>query len=91
MVSIGLHIRFAGKVSPLDILTSVYILLQHLGGIHSGCALSGVIWLLFKVVNNFRNLDVTHDSILIMGVVTNVAVMVSALSAFPWVRNTHHK
>lgn len=25
-----------------------------------------------------------------MGVVTNLAVMISALSAFPWVRNTHH-
>lgn len=65
--------------------------LQHLGGIHSGCALSGVLWLLFKVVYNFRHLDVNHDAILIMGVITNVAVMISALSAFPWVRNTHHK
>ena len=64
---------------------------QHLGGIHSGCALSGVIWLLFKVVNNFRKLNVTHDAVLVMGVVTNLAVMISALSAFPWVRNTHHK
>jgi hypothetical protein len=46
---------------------------------------------LFKVVNNFRESDVNHDAVLIMGVVTNAAVMVSALSAFPWVRNTHHK
>ena len=36
-------------------------------------------------------MKVSHDSILILGVVTNVAVMVSALSAFPWVRNNHHK
>ncbi|KAF8638501.1 hypothetical protein AX16_010484 [Volvariella volvacea WC 439] len=64
--------------------------LQHLGGIHSGCALSGVIWLLYKVVMNFLSTDVTHDAVLVMGVVTNIAVMISALSAFPWVRNTHH-
>jgi hypothetical protein len=47
--------------------------------------------LLFKVVNDFLHLDVTHDAILVMGVATNIAVMISALSAFPWVRNTHHK
>ena len=81
---------FCRYVSPLDILTSAYILLQQLGGIHGGCASSGVIWLLFKVANNFRNLDVTHNSILIMGVVTNIAVII-ALSAFPCARNTHHK
>ncbi|KAF9466387.1 hypothetical protein BDZ94DRAFT_1158111 [Collybia nuda] len=66
------------------------VLQQHLGGIHSGCALSGVIWLLFKVVMMFRNLNVNHDAVLVMGVVTNVAVIISILSAFPWVRNTHH-
>lgn len=66
-------------------------IVQHLGGIHSGCALSGVAWLLFKVVWNFRHMKVSHDAVLIMGVFTNVAVMVSALSAFPWVRNNHHK
>jgi hypothetical protein len=64
---------------------------KHLGGIHSGCALSGIVWLLFKVVNDFRAMKVTHDAVLIMGVVTSIAVMISALSAFPWVRNTHHK
>ena len=26
-----------------------------------------------------------------MGVITNLAVSISILSAFPWVRNTHHK
>ncbi|KAJ7219073.1 hypothetical protein GGX14DRAFT_589811 [Mycena pura] len=78
------------KWTPLWFRLGCTSVLQHLGGIHSGCALSGVLWLLFKVVNNFRHLDVTHDAILIMGVVTNAAVMLSALSAFPWVRNTHH-
>jgi hypothetical protein len=43
------------------------------------------------VVQKFRKLDVIHDAVLIMGVETNLAVMVSALSAFPWVRNSDHK
>jgi hypothetical protein len=32
----------------------------------------------------------THEAILAMGVLTNIAIAVSILSAFPWVRNTHH-
>jgi hypothetical protein len=64
--------------------------LQHLGGIHSGCALSGVGWLILKVVNNFRHHSVNPDSILVIGAMTNIAVIVCAMSAIPWVRNTHH-
>ncbi|KAJ6455800.1 hypothetical protein C8R45DRAFT_588436 [Mycena sanguinolenta] len=78
------------KWTPLWWRLGCTSVLQHLGGIHSGCALSGVLWLVFKVVYNFRHLDVNHDAVLVMGVVTNVAVIISALSAFPWVRNTHH-
>jgi hypothetical protein len=92
MVEIGLHVCSSGMERPEDSsVGSSGFAFQHLGGIHSGCALSGVLWLLFKVVYNFRHLDVNHDAILIMGVITNVAVIISALSAFPWVRNTHHK
>ncbi|KAF7304713.1 hypothetical protein MKEN_01185400 [Mycena kentingensis (nom. inval.)] len=81
---------FFAKWPPLWFRLGCTSVLQHLGGIHSGCALSGVLWLLFKVVMNFRHLRVNHDAILIMGVFTNAAVIISALSAFPWVRNTHH-
>lgn len=31
------------------------------------------------------------DAVLVMGVLTSLAVAVSIGSAFPWVRNTHHK
>ncbi|KAH9057127.1 hypothetical protein EDB83DRAFT_2506802 [Lactarius deliciosus] len=78
------------KWAPLWWRLGCTSVLQHLGGIHSGCALSGVGWLIVKVVNNFRHHSVNHDSILIVGAITNIAVIVSAISAFPWVRNTHH-
>ncbi|KAK0210559.1 hypothetical protein DFS33DRAFT_1370985 [Desarmillaria ectypa] len=78
------------KWTPLWWRLGCTSVLQHLGGIHSGCALSGCIWLLFKVVIMFTTLSVQHDAVLVMGVITNAAVIISALSAFPWVRNTHH-
>lgn len=65
--------------------------LQHIGGIHSGCATSGFAWLLFRVTLIFINHKNNHDAVLIMGVITNLAVAISIASAFPWVRNTHHK
>lgn len=59
--------------------------------IHSGCATSGCAWLLFRVVLNFIDHKNTHDAILITGITTNLFIAISILSAFPWVRNTHHK
>ncbi|KAI9433999.1 hypothetical protein H4582DRAFT_2081671 [Lactarius indigo] len=60
------------------------------GGIHSGCALSGIGWFTLKVVNNFRHHSVNHNYILVIGTITNISAIVTAMSAFPWVRNTHH-
>ncbi|KAJ3800266.1 hypothetical protein GGU11DRAFT_420108 [Lentinula aff. detonsa] len=78
------------KWTPLSFRLACTSVLQHLGGIHSGCATSGFMWLIFRVVINFMNHKNTHDAVLVMGVVTNLAIAISILSAFPWVRNTHH-
>ncbi|OCB85780.1 hypothetical protein A7U60_g7132 [Sanghuangporus baumii] len=79
------------KWPPLRLRLGCTSALQHLGGIHSGCATSGCAWLIFRVVLIFINHKNTHDAILITGVTTNLFIAVSILSAFPWVRNTHHK
>jgi hypothetical protein len=56
------------------------------GGIHSGCALSGASWLLFKVVDIIIYRAVQNPAVIVMGVVTNVFIIISVISAFPWVR-----
>lgn len=76
--------------APLRVKLAVTSVLQHVGGIHSGCALSGAGWLLFKVVDIVLHRAVQPDSVIATGIVTNVCVMISILSAFPWVRNNHH-
>lgn len=76
---------------PLWFRLGITSALQHLGGIHSGCALSGIAWLMFKVVNNFKKIDITHPAVLTLGLVTLVAIILSSMAAIPWVRNTHHK
>jgi hypothetical protein len=78
------------KWPPLWFRLGCTSVLQHLGGIHSGCATSGFAWLIFRVTLIFINHKDNHDAVLIMGVITNLSVAISIVSAFPWVRNTHH-
>jgi hypothetical protein len=52
---------------------------------------SGCMWLIFKVVAILIDHKRNHDAVLVMGVITNLFVAISIASAFPWVRNTHHK
>ncbi|KAK4141519.1 uncharacterized protein C8A04DRAFT_39027 [Dichotomopilus funicola] len=76
--------------APVCIKVGVTSILQHVGGIHSGCALSGAGWLVYKVVDIIRYRSVQHSSVIATGIITNVAVIISVLSAFPWIRNNYH-
>ncbi|KAJ7350454.1 hypothetical protein DFH08DRAFT_110779 [Mycena albidolilacea] len=64
--------------------------LQHLGGIHSGCATSGAAWLVFRIVLVISDYRHFPASIITAGVITSVAIFISIASALPWVREAHH-
>ncbi|KAF8633334.1 hypothetical protein AX17_004506 [Amanita inopinata Kibby_2008] len=81
---------FFAKWPPLKFRLVCTSILQHLGGIHSGCATSGFGWLIYRLVMMFSNPKETHVSVLITGIVTSIAVGISIISAFPCVRNSHH-
>ncbi|KAK4663409.1 hypothetical protein QC763_000030 [Podospora pseudopauciseta] len=76
--------------APIWLKLAVTSILQHVGGIHSGCALSGACWLLYKIVDILIHHAKQHPSVIATGIITNVLVVISILSAFPWVRNNHH-
>ncbi|KAF2010669.1 hypothetical protein BU24DRAFT_356712 [Aaosphaeria arxii CBS 175.79] len=76
--------------APKRIKYAATSVLQHVGGIHSGCALSGAGWLIYKIVDIIRYRAVQHKAVIVSGIITNVLIIVSVLSAFPWVRNTYH-
>ncbi|KAJ7699633.1 hypothetical protein B0H17DRAFT_1196245 [Mycena rosella] len=78
------------KWPPLWFRLACTSTLQHLGGIHSGCATSGAMWLVYCVV--LIIVDYRHYplSIITAGVVTSVAVFISIASDFPWLREYHH-
>jgi hypothetical protein len=77
---------------PLRFRLACTSILQHLGGVHSGCALSAVVWLVFRIVQVSALANSRFSKpVLVTGVMTLVAVIVGIISAIPWVRNTHHK
>ena len=43
-------------------------------------------WLVFKVVDIIRYRAVQHDAVIATGIITNVLILISVLSALPWVR-----
>ncbi|KAH7303441.1 hypothetical protein B0I35DRAFT_472285 [Stachybotrys elegans] len=76
--------------APLRLKLAATSALQHVGGIHSGCALSGCCWLVYNIVDIIRHRAVQHDSVIATGIITSCFVIISVLSAFPWVRNNYH-
>ncbi|KAJ7711701.1 hypothetical protein B0H16DRAFT_1744913 [Mycena metata] len=70
------------KWTPLWFRLACTSILQHLGGIHSGCAVSGALWLVLRIVLIIAEWKHYPASIISAGVVTNVAVFISIASAY---------
>lgn len=64
---------------------------QHLGGIHSSCAISGIAWLIYMLVIQYKVKYEYNDSLLAFGVVLVIALLITLIAGLPWVRNSHHK
>lgn len=43
-------------------------------------------WLVFKIVDIIRYRAIQHPAVIASGIITNVFIIISVLSAFPWVR-----
>lgn len=82
---------YGNQWTPLWFRLGCTSVLQHLGGIHSGCATSGFLWLIYSTVTIFIDYKNNHDAVLATGVITNIVIGLTIMAAFPWVRNTHHK
>eukprot|EP01018_Ginkgo_biloba_P000866 Gb_06902 [translate_table: standard] len=75
---------------PLPLKTSTTSFLQCLGGVHSGCGVSSIMWLIFSLVETLRHRETTSEEII--GVASTILglLVVSSLAAIPLVRHLHH-
>ncbi|KZV79312.1 hypothetical protein EXIGLDRAFT_688846 [Exidia glandulosa HHB12029] len=76
---------------PLAIRNALSTFMLHIGGLHSGFATAGFLWLVAATVELYRQgARITHVAILVMSVITCALVFLVMLSAYPAVRTSHH-
>ncbi|XP_057764318.1 adenylate-forming reductase 03009-like [Salvia miltiorrhiza] len=75
---------------PLRLKTMTTALLQSLGGIHSGCGISSVAWLIYALVLTLKDRDNTSPEIIGVAAAILSLLCLSSLAAFPLVRHLHH-
>ncbi|KAG6641356.1 adenylate-forming reductase 03009-like [Carya illinoinensis] len=75
---------------PLFLKTATTSLLQSLGGIHSGCGVSSIAWLVYALVLTLKDRENTSPEII--GVASTILglLCLSSLAASPLVRHLHH-
>ncbi|CAK9133264.1 unnamed protein product [Ilex paraguariensis] len=75
---------------PIWMKTATTSFLQSLGGIHSGCGVSSIVWLIYALILTLQ--DKENSSPEIIGVASCILSLIclSALAAFPLVRHLHH-
>jgi len=75
----------------LRIKTAITSFLQCVGGIHSGCGVSSIGWLVYSLVLTIKNKD-QNTSPEILGVAFAILLLLTltSLAAFPLIRHLHH-
>ena len=75
---------------PIWVKAATTSFLQSIGGIHSGCGVSSVAWLVYALALTLKNRK--NTSLEIIGVASAILSLLffSCLTAFPQVRHLHH-
>ncbi|KAF9589549.1 hypothetical protein IFM89_025582 [Coptis chinensis] len=86
-----LAVRLLGRPwVPLPVKTATTSFLQCLGGVHSGCGVSSIIWLLYSLVLTLKDRENTSSGIVAVASMILSLLCLSSLVAFPLVRHLHH-
>lgn len=75
--------------APVRLRNMVTALMVNLGGLHSGCASAGLMWSCYATSSCFRTGNLPN-AVLAFAILTPIALGISILAAFPYVRHNHH-
>lgn len=75
---------------PLAFKTAVTSLLQSLGGVHSGCGVSSIAWLVYALLLTLMDPQKRSPAIVAIASAILALLCLSSLAAFPLVRHLHH-
>ncbi|XAR66555.1 hypothetical protein NMG60_11012831 [Bertholletia excelsa] len=81
---------FGRRWIPLRLKTAVTALLQSLGGVHSGCGVSSIAWLIYAIVLTLKHRENTSPEVTAVASTILSLLCLSSLAAFPLVRHMHH-
>lgn len=81
---------FGRQWVPLFLKTAITSFLQSVGGIHSGCGVSSIAWLVYAIVLSFKDRENNPTEIIAVASTILSLLCVSSLAAFPLVRHLHH-
>lgn len=82
---------FFNRWPPRWFRNGIATFLLHVGGLHSGFATSGTLWLIAGTIEFFRQgPSLIHPVILAFSVVACVVLLAVCASAYPTIRNNHH-
>ncbi|CAL0309288.1 unnamed protein product [Lupinus luteus] len=75
---------------PLFLKTCTTSLLQSVGGIHSGCGISSIAWLVYALVLYLEHRERTSLEIIVVSSAILGFLCLSSMAALPFVRHLHH-
>lgn len=76
---------------PLFFRNTIATFLLNIGGLHSGFAVSGTLWLIAATIEFFRSgPSLIHPAILALSIVACVILILVCASAYPTFRNNYH-
>ena len=91
MVPIGLHIGSSTPWRHPLRMCHLWFLLAYLQGYVSTLTVLTLHMTSQRDCSEvFMNRTINHEATLVMGVITNLLILISVLSAFPWLRNNFH-
>ncbi|KNE90949.1 hypothetical protein PSTG_15643 [Puccinia striiformis f. sp. tritici PST-78] len=81
---------FRPTMFPLWLRVKVVGILYHIGGVHSGCGLSSLLWLTVSSSVYFQAASVHNVVTLVSLGICQACLYLTCLSAFPFVRGRYH-
>ncbi|CAH7683372.1 hypothetical protein BY996DRAFT_4595987 [Phakopsora pachyrhizi] len=81
---------FRPAIFPVWLRAKVVGILYHIGGLHSGCGFSALLWILVSSIRHFSNVKIYHPAVLTSLAICVVCILFTCVAAFPVFRGPHH-
>ncbi|KAH9454101.1 hypothetical protein Pst134EA_013195 [Puccinia striiformis f. sp. tritici] len=85
-----ISIKLFRRWTPLKFRVLVVAFLYHIGGLHSGCGISAMMWLILSWTYHIMNKDLYHSLVMASLFLSMLVLVASCFVATPLVRALHH-